>query len=215
MINWFFGASSQWSQKVISGLTGTTVQFGRTENKELGIQQAMYTPSLFINWLESLKNLDTPDRIIFNLNIGTPAKLLPYTSKTVLDNYKIFNQWWEDNNTLQFFKYNLLDYLITERGYRGDVCLITSQISADHNPAWSHLFTYKSLRAIDYELIWNFRNKGVNAYGVCPATNARPLEWAEYISKFIQKESTGKKEWLYGVVEDENSNKLSMLNYSI
>lgn len=214
-ITWFFGASSSWSQKIINDLDGEVIQFSRnTDIGSTGVN-TQYTKEGVIKLLITIAEFETPSRIIFNINTGTPDSLLENTQSNIEVNYNLFNKWWEENNEQLFFRYCLIDYLINTRNFIGDVCFITSQISADHNPAWSHLLTYKNLRAIEYELIWNFRNRGVNAYGICPATNARPMEWAEFISKFIQSENVGNSYWLYGVTEDEKTRELAMLKYPI
>ena len=39
----------------------------------------------------------------------------------------------------------------------------------------------------------------MNAYGICPAANTRPMDWADYVAQEIQNPHTGKEYWLYGV----------------
>ena len=63
---------------------------------------------------------------------------------------------------------------------------------------------YKTLRAVDYELIWNQRSRGINAFGICPAANTRPIEWSEYISTQLNIGNLGIQHWLYGVADTGN-----------
>ena len=65
---------------------------------------------------------------------------------------------------------------------------------------------YKNLRALDYEIIWNNRNNNINAYGICPASNEVPMDWADYIVGKINTGDLGKQEdWLYGVSRKDNN----------
>ena len=204
MINWVFGVSSEFSQAIIQTLDGDTIQFGRNKEDKEGVIKVDYHPADVKDWVEdNIANLDTPDRIIFNINTGMVQELPSpmHEKKPVAEQFQIFNKWWADNRSQMFFKTYLMDYLISYRQFNKKVCFITSQISADHNPEWKRLHLYKNLRAVDYELIWTLRSKDCNAFGICPAANTRPLEWAEYIGRHIQTDTIGKQHWLYGVAD--------------
>ena len=45
MTTWLFGASSQWSQQIVSKLEGEVIQFGRQEDEFLSIKQVSYHPA--------------------------------------------------------------------------------------------------------------------------------------------------------------------------
>ena len=84
--------------------------------------------------------------------------------------------------------------------------------SVDCIDQWKDLQLYKMLRAVDYELIWNNRNYGMNAYGICPAANTRPMDWADYVAQEIQNKDIGIGYWLYGVGETPKG--LKMVKYN-
>ena len=220
MSTWFFGASSDFSQNMIKHLDGDVIQFGRSN--------VSYHPADIKDWInETLEPLETPKKIIFNINTGSVQELrYPMHDNDPIENYNRFNTWWSDNRNQLFFKTYLMDYMINVRDFSSvignQVCYITSQISADHNPEWAGMQLYKQLRAIDYELIWSNRNNNLNAYGICPAANTRPMDWSEFMAKHINKESTGKHNWLYGVAEKSfvgwnkpaNDDGFSLITYS-
>ena len=207
MTTWLFGASSQWSQQIVSKLEGEVIQFGRQEDEFLSIKQVSYHPADVNEWIETnISALDCPNRIIFNINTGMVQELpTPLHDFDSTEAFQIFNKWWIDNRNQLFFKTSLIDYLINIKDLPSipnhQVCYITSQISADHNPEWKNLQLYKTLRAVDYELIWNQRAKHVNAFGICPAANTRPMEWASFIAQKMQTETLGNPHWLYGVAD--------------
>tara|TARA_B100001057_G_scaffold498406_1_gene605280 strand:+ start:1047 stop:1724 length:678 start_codon:yes stop_codon:yes gene_type:complete len=218
MSTWLFGASSQWSQQIASTLEGDVIKFGRQEDNFLDIKQVSYHPADIKDWIsDNIDLLECPQRVIFNINVGMvqelPQPMIDYDST---DSFQIFNKWWIDNRNQLFFKTFLIDYLITNKKITSipnhQVCYITSQISADHNPQWNNLQLYKTFRAVDYELIWNQRAKKVNAFGICPAANTRPMEWATFIAQRLQVENLGKTHWLYGVTEEDK--KLDFVRWS-
>lgn len=198
---WLFGAGSPWSQRIISNLDGEVIQIGRNLTSDSDIVKIKYDPSNAKHWLESkARDLPTPTRLIFNINTGPVLELDSDITKDVSKQFEIFDDWWLCNRQQLFFKVMLVNWLQEEKNFSGDICYITSQISADHNPDWKHLHMYKNLRAMDYEIIWNNRNNGLNAYGICPAANTRPMDWADYISNLIQQPDIGEY-WLYGISE--------------
>ena len=198
---WLFGAGSPWSQRIIGNLDGEVIQIGRNLSSDPAIIRIKYDPSNAEHWLETKANdLPTPTRLIFNVNTGPVLELDSDIIKDVSRQFEIFDDWWLCNRQQLFFKVMLVNWLQKEKNFSGDICYITSQISADHNPDWKHLHMYKNLRAMDYEIIWNNRNNGLNAYGICPAANTRPMEWADYISNLIQQSDIG-EHWLYGISE--------------
>ena len=68
MTTWLFGASSQWSQQIVSKLEGEVIQFGRQEDEFLSIKQVSYHPADVNEWIETnISALDCPNRIIFNI----------------------------------------------------------------------------------------------------------------------------------------------------
>ena len=210
---WFFGTSSKWSEVFIENLPGDVFKFGRNLSKKQGTYTVNYHPDRLNSQFKEFDKFPIPSLIVFNINTGGVKELhTPYQEENTVENYTTFNKWWKDNSEQLFFKHTLLEYLLG-RGFTGKVCYITSQISVDRNPKWNNLLLYKSLRSIDYELIWNMRNKGVNAFGVCPASNRVPERWASFISNFIQKPDIGLNEWLYGVSENSNDNSLTMIKY--
>lgn len=210
MITWFFGSSSDFSQNMITKLDGDVVQFGRSN--------VSYHPADIKDWInETLEPLETPQKIIFNINTGMVQELpFPMHDFDTPDQFAIFNKWWTDNRNQLFFKTYLINYLITHKNFKGvvgnEVCYITSQISADHNPEWQNLQLYKTLRAVDYELIWNQRARGINAFGICPAANTRPMEWSDYITTQLNTGKLGQSHWLYGVADTGNG--LDFVRYS-
>ena len=76
---------------------------------------------------------------------------------------------------------------------------------------------YKNLRALDYEIIWNNRNNNINAYGICPASNAQPIKWADFIASKINEGTLGIEDsWLYGVmhnVSDKGDDQFKMISW--
>tara|TARA_B100001287_G_scaffold269841_1_gene267779 strand:- start:3537 stop:4190 length:654 start_codon:yes stop_codon:yes gene_type:complete len=202
MITWLFGSSSEFSQNMIKHLDGDVVQFGRSN--------VSYHPADVKDWIEdNISSLESPDRVIFNINTGMVQELpTPLHDFDSTESFQIFNKWWIDNRNQLFFKTSLVDYLINKKDLPSNpnhqVVYITSQISADHNPEWKNLQLYKTLRAVDYELIWNQRAKNLNAFGICPAANTRPMEWSEYIAVQLQYSNMGKDHWLYGVADTGN-----------
>jgi hypothetical protein len=209
MTNWVFGVSSDFSQNMIANLDGETLEFGR--------HNFSYHPSDIKDWITSLEKLETPTNVIFNINVGDVDELpYPMHDNDTAEQFKTFNKWWADNRNQLFFKTYIINYLITHRNFKSvrdqQVCFITSQISADHDPKWAGLQLYKSLRAIDYEIIWNIRNRDITAYGICPGNNSRPMDWSEYIAKQINTQLLGKEEWLYGIAEQPDKH-LDMVKY--
>ena len=208
MSTWFFGASSDWSQRIITQLEGPVESFGRQANPSKYIKQVDYQPNAIKTFVDELELLPLPDTIIFNINTGPVTELPDDLSEIDYGHYEVyagntafnsFNLWWDTNREQLFFKTYLSNWL-TRKGYTGNICYITSQISADHNPDFKHLQMYKNLRALDYEIIWNNRNNNINAYGICPASNEVPMDWADYIVGKINTGDLGKEDvWLYGV----------------
>lgn len=198
---WLFGAGSPWSQRIKNNLSGEVIPIGRNLSGDPDITTIKYDPSNAEHWIHTVaSDLPIPDRLIFNINTGPVLELEEDILKDVARQFQIFDDWWLCNKQQLFFKVMLVNWLIKEKNFSGDICYITSQISADHNPDWKHLHMYKNLRAMDYEIIWNNRNHGINAYGICPAANTRPMEWADYISNLIQQPDIG-EHWLYGISE--------------
>jgi len=200
-VTWLFGAGSDWSKRIASNLEGDVLLIGRNLSNDPDITTIKYDPSSAENWIHTVaSDLPVPDRLIFNINTGPILELEENILKDVAHQFQIFDDWWLCNKQQLFFKLMLVNWLINEKNFDGDVCYITSQISADHNPQWKHLHMYKNLRAMDYEIIWNNRNQNLNAYGICPAANTKPMEWADYISNLIQQPDIG-EHWLYGISE--------------
>ena len=209
MSTWFFGASSDWSQRIITQLEGPVESFGRQANPTKNINYVDYQPSAIKPFVDSLELLPLPDTIIYNINVGATSEI--ESGMGYEESFRVFNKWWMDNREQLFFKTYLSNWLTT-KGYTGNICYITSQISVDHNPDWKHLHMYKNLRALDYEIIWNNRNNNINAYGICPASNEVPMDWADYIAGKINTGDLGKQEdWLYGV--SRNDNNFSMIKW--
>lgn len=205
MITWIFGSSSDWSQNLIHNLDGDVLEFGRTS-----AIQTDYEPTTLKDYIEeNIADLDTPDRIIFNINTGVPLELPnPIHNFDHIESFSIFNKWWEDNKNQLFFKNYLVQYLAKDlKTKQHQVCYITSQISADHITDSGNVYDlqmYKQLRAMDYEIIWNQRARGLNAFGICPAANTRPMDWSSFIAQKLQTDDLGKEHWLYGVSEPEH-----------
>ena len=216
MVTWFFGASSDWSQRIISKLEGQVVQFSRSSNErrnsDIDSIETVYDPSGLKEWLDTVAiEQPKPDRVIFNINTGMVEELSSNIYLDIPTQFTIFNDWWINNKEQLFFRTTLMNWLHNVHNFKGDVCHITSQISADHNDNWRDLQLYKMLRAVDYEIIWNNRNYGMNAYGICPAANTRPMDWADFVAQEIQDPNIGIKYWLYGVGETPKG--LKMVKY--
>ena len=214
MSTWFFGATSDWSQHIISQLPGKVESFGRQNNPLKNIQQVYYHPKLVGQTIKQLEEFDLPDTIIYNINVGPTSEI--ESDMGYVDSFEVFNKWWMDNRDQLFFKTCISKWLV-EQGWTGNICYITSQISADHNPNWKHLHMYKNLRALDYEIIWNNRNNNINAYGICPASNAQPIKWADFIASKINEGTLGIEDsWLYGVmhnVSDKGDDQFKMISW--
>ena len=116
MTTWLFGASSQWSQQIVSKLEGEVIQFGRQEDEFLSIKQVSYHPADVNEWIETnISALDCPNRIIFNINTGMVQELpTPLHDFDSTEAFQIFNKWWIDNRNQLFFKTSLIDYLINK-----------------------------------------------------------------------------------------------------
>ena len=219
MTTWFFGASSDWSQRIISKLDGQVIQFSRSinerRNPDIDSITVNYGPSHHAKlWIEEVASVQPkPNRVIFNFNTTATPELDKDMLTDVQEQYKVFGSWWENNKQQLFFRTLLLNWLSNTHNYKGDVVHITSQISTDHNPEYKHLQMYKTLRAVDYEIIWNNRACGMNAYGICPASNRIPQQWADYIAEHIQSDEAG-KHWLYGVAETDDPDILTMIKYN-
>jgi|TARA_B110000858_G_C17796335_1_gene472612 hypothetical protein len=216
MSTWFFGATSDWSQRIISQLEGTVESFGREASPYKNIKQVFYHPDLIQSFIhKELEPLSLPDTIIFNINTGMVKELISTEEHEGEMTFETYNEWWVNNRDQLWFKTYLTNWL-TLKGWKGNICYITSQIAADHRPKFAHLHMYKNLRALDYEIIWNNRNNDINAYGICPASNAEPMDWADYIVSRINDGDLGKggvdkgminrgaqgPTWLYGVAFD-------------
>lgn len=218
MVTWFFGASSDWSQQLISKLNGQVFQFSRSaelrRNPDIDAITVEYDPVGAKEWIETVALMQPkPNKVIFNINTGNVKELSENIIEDVSNEYEHFNEWWFNNREQLFFRTLLMNFLHKTYNFQGEVCHITSQISADHNPRWKDLQMYKTLRAVDYELIWNNRNNGMDAYGICPAANTRPLEWADFIAFQINAGNLGKNNWLYGIDEVVDTGELRMIKY--
>ena len=109
MITWLFGSSSEFSQNMIKHLDGDVVEFGRSN--------VSYHPADVKDWIEdNISNLESPDRVIFNINTGMVQELpTPLHDFDSTESFQIFNKWWIDNRNQLFFKTSLVDYLINKK----------------------------------------------------------------------------------------------------
>ena len=103
MATWFFGASSDWSQRIISKLDGEVIQFSRSKNErrnpDIDSITVNYGPSHHAKlWIEEVASVQPkPDRVIFNFNTTATPELDNDMLTDVQEQYKVFGSWWENN----------------------------------------------------------------------------------------------------------------------
>ena len=99
MVTWFFGASSDWSQQLISKLNGQVFQFSRSaelrRNPDIDAITVEYDPVGAKEWIETVALMQPrPDKVIFNINTGNVKELSENIIEDVSNEYEHFNEWW-------------------------------------------------------------------------------------------------------------------------
>ena len=194
---WLFGKSSDFSQHMIDQWHKEGYQV-----TEFGRENVNYmNPAEFVEQVK--QNLPLPDFVVYNINVGVPFELNRPIHKQNVDTQKIiFNEWYQNNLNVNFFKVFLFDWLL-ENNFKGEVAHITSQIAKDTNPEYKNLLIYKMQRALDYQIIQNERAHSINSYGICPANIQDNVEWPKYIAKLICDKNKNSS-WLYGIIKDKD-----------
>tara|TARA_B100000963_G_scaffold267846_1_gene236046 strand:+ start:279 stop:932 length:654 start_codon:yes stop_codon:yes gene_type:complete len=194
---WLFGKSSDFSQHMIDQWHKEGYQV-----TEFGRENVNYmNPAEFVEQVK--QNLPLPDFVVYNINVGVPFELNRPIHKQNVDTQKIiFNEWYQNNLNVNFFKVFLFDWLL-ENNFKGEVAHITSQIAKDTNPEYKNLLIYKMQRALDYQIIQNERAHSINSYGICPANIQDNVEWPKYIAKLICDKNKNAS-WLYGIIKDKD-----------
>lgn len=153
---WFFGASSEYAKYIISDLESAgheVIKFGR-HNVDYSKPE---------DFIESIKNLELPDRVFFNANIQ--GNDFDY-SKPISDQKDVYDAFINSWRVGFWFKLVLLKYL--ENKMKGTFVFSTSSISYDKS-TFPDTILYRILRSSEQQLIFTIggKEKGLIVAGCC------------------------------------------------
>jgi hypothetical protein len=173
---WFFGASSEYAGYIIEDLEAAgheVIKFGR--------HNVNYSkPEEFI---ESIKNLELPDRVFFNANIQGDE--FDYT-KDIIDQREVYENFIASWKVGFWFKLVLLKYL--EKHMNGVFIFSTSAIAYDRS-TFPDTILYRILRASEQQLIFTIGGKDTNLIvaGCCISDMdlTKKKKYAKIVSKHL------------------------------
>lgn len=173
---WFFGASSEYAGYIIEDLEAAgheVIKFGR--------HNVNYSkPEEFI---ESIKNLELPDRVFFNANIQGDE--FDYT-KAIINQREVYENFIASWKVGFWFKLVLLKHL--EKHMNGVFIFSTSAIAYDRS-TFPDTILYRILRASEQQLIFTIGGKDTNLIvaGCCISDMdlTKKKKYAKIVSKHL------------------------------
>jgi hypothetical protein len=173
---WFFGASSEYAGYIVEDLEAAgheVIKFGR--------HNVNYSkPEEFI---ESIKNLELPDRVFFNANIQ--GYDFDYT-KEIIDQKETYENFIASWKIGFWFKLVLLKNL--EKRMKGVFIFSTSAIAYDRS-TFPDTILYRILRGSEQQLIFTIggNSKDLTVAGCCVSdmTLTTKKKYAKIVSKHL------------------------------